>query len=116
MLVASRSKIGRVTGSSPAGPTKAVSKGTAFFATKMYHTYILYSKISDRYYIGSTGELSERLIKHNSRHKDFTGQATDWEIIYSEPYSTKSEALKREKEIKRWKSRAIVEWLVKSKQ
>jgi putative endonuclease len=82
----------------------------------MYHTYILYSKISDRYYIGSTGELSERLVKHNARHKGFTGQANDWVIVHSEPFSTKSEALKREKEIKGWKSRAMIERLIKSKQ
>ncbi|WP_333908728.1 GIY-YIG nuclease family protein [Marinigracilibium pacificum] len=39
-----------------------------------YHSYILYSRILDKYYVGHTGDLlTERLRKHNSNHKGFTG-------------------------------------------
>ncbi|HOZ51408.1 MAG TPA: GIY-YIG nuclease family protein [Chitinophagaceae bacterium] len=40
----------------------------------MYHTYILYSASLNKYYIGFTAdEINERLQKHNSNHKGFTG-------------------------------------------
>ena len=72
----------------------------------MFYTYILYSSTADKYYIGFTAnELSERLRKHNSHHKGFTGKFTDWTIVHSEMFATKREAMLREKEIKAWKSK-----------
>lgn len=66
-----------------------------------YHFYILYSPSRDRYYVGSTSDsLEERLRRHNSNHKGFTGGAGDWEIVYKEVYPTKREAYKRERDIK----------------
>jgi putative endonuclease len=66
----------------------------------IFYTYILYSNLKNKFYIGYTSdELSERLRKHNTDHKGFTGGVRDWELKYSEQYSTKSEAMKREKEI-----------------
>ena len=65
-----------------------------------FHIYILFSECQNKFYIGYTSdELSERLRKHNTNHKGFTGGVGDWELKYSEQYSTKSEAMKREKEI-----------------
>ena len=52
-----------------------------------------------------TSNLEERLKKHNSKSKGFTNQAKDWKHVFVESYTTKSEALIREKEIKSWKSR-----------
>ncbi|MFN9710615.1 MAG: GIY-YIG nuclease family protein [Bacteroidota bacterium] len=77
-----------------------------------YYTYILYSKQRDRYYIGSTGDiLEERLRRHNSNHRGFTGSANDWIYFYVEEFSSKEEAVKREKEIKLMKSRKYIESL-----
>ena len=54
----------------------------------MYTFYILYSKIKSHYYIGFTGDkFEERLRKHNSDHKGFTGKAGDWIIVYSEIFN-----------------------------
>ncbi len=66
----------------------------------MYLVYILYSANRNRYYVGYTGdELEERLKKHNSNHKGFTGKVADWKIVYTESFTEKNEAMKREKEI-----------------
>ncbi|MEM6830631.1 MAG: GIY-YIG nuclease family protein [Bacteroidota bacterium] len=63
--------------------------------------YILYSSNLDRYYIGTTcDDLLERLRKHNSNHKGYTGKTDDWLVVYTENHSTKMSALSREKEIK----------------
>ncbi len=78
----------------------------------MFYTYILFSTKKNKYYIGSTSNLEERIKKHNSNHKGFTGSEGDWEIVYKEVYETKSEAYKREMQIKRWKSRKMIEKLL----
>ena len=78
----------------------------------MHYAYILFSKSKNKYYIGSTSNLEERLNKHNSNHKGFTGGIGDWKIIYSEKFENYNLALKREKQIKKWKSRVMIEKLI----
>jgi putative endonuclease len=64
--------------------------------------YIL--KCSDgSYYIGHTNNIQERLIRHN------TGQGAKWtacrlpvKLVYKEIFSTELQAIKRERQIKRW--------------
>ncbi len=67
----------------------------------------------NKYYIGSTSDvLQERIRKHNSNHKGFTGAIGDWELKYFEEFPTKHDVLMREKEIKKWKSRKLIEKLI----
>jgi putative endonuclease len=81
----------------------------------MYTVYILYSAKLDRYYVGFTAQsVQERLQKHLGSHSGFTSKVKDWIIVYLETYQTKQEATKREKEIKRWKSRKKIEALINS--
>ena len=71
--------------------------------------YILFSQSADKYYIGHTCEnLLERLRKHNSNHKGFTGRSADWEVVYTEDYIDKTLAYAREREVKSWKSRVMI--------
>ena len=78
-----------------------------------YSVYILYSKTLDKFYFGYTGDsLDERLRKHNSQHKGFTGGLGDWIICYAETFESKTEAIKRERQIKNWKSRKLIEKLI----
>ena len=80
-----------------------------------FYTYILFSKTRNTYYIGHTGDdISERLRKHNSNHKGYTGKVGDWQIVYKESFATKAEAYSREREIKLWKSRKRIEQLIGS--
>lgn len=80
-----------------------------------FYVYILFSATANQYYIGFTGDdLSERLRRHNSNHKGFTGKYHDWKIVYTEPFNLKSDAIKREAEIKSWKSRLRIEKLIGS--
>jgi putative endonuclease len=80
-----------------------------------YTCYILYSKTLDKFYIGYTADnLSDRVRKHLSDHDGFTGKAKDWIISYAEVFETKSEAYKREREIKSWKSARRIQELITS--
>jgi len=81
----------------------------------MCFCYILFSQSLNKYYIGhSCEDLNERLRKHLSDHKGFTSKAKDWIIIHRENYNSKSEAYKREKEIKAWKSKSKIFQLIKN--
>ncbi len=78
-----------------------------------YIVYILYSKKLDKYYIGYTGDvLDERVRRHNSNHKGFTGGKGDWVIKHKELFNSKAQATSREKEIKSKKSRKYIERLI----
>ena len=80
-----------------------------------FYTYILYSEALDKYYVGSSNNVGERLEKHLTNHKGFTAKAKDWVLKYQEAYLTNSEARNREFQIKKWKSRKMIEKLIKNK-
>ncbi|TKB97870.1 GIY-YIG nuclease family protein [Pedobacter cryophilus] len=66
----------------------------------MFHTYILQSLKSGRYYIGHTQNLEERLERHQSGKVTATKNKGPWKIVYTEEFNTKIEANRRELEIK----------------
>ena len=77
-----------------------------------FYFYIIYSPTFDKYYIGHTNNLEDRLKKHNSNHKGFTGKANDWEIVYVETFESKNEAYNRERQVKAWKNRERIKSLI----
>ncbi|MCD4747370.1 MAG: GIY-YIG nuclease family protein [Bacteroidales bacterium] len=70
-----------------------------------YYFYILYSKSLNKFYYGHSNDIKERICKHNTNHKGYTGKANDWEIVYTEKHISKSEAYARERQVKKWKNR-----------
>jgi putative endonuclease len=77
-----------------------------------YFVYILYSPSLGSHYIGSCQEIEIRLKKHLCNHQGFTSKAKDWQLAYHESYPEKSGALKRERQLKRWKSKRRIEQLI----
>lgn len=69
----------------------------------MFIVYILKSKKTNRYYIGHTSNLCDRLSRHNGGKNKSTKSGTPWEVVYIEKYKTKTEAYRREFEIKSYK-------------
>ena len=82
----------------------------------MFHTYILQSEKTGNYYIGSTGNLEDRLIRHNTGRSKSTKSELPWKLVYTEEYETRGEAMKREIEIKSWKSHQRIAKLIQSKE
>lgn len=78
----------------------------------MYSCYILYSCLLDRYYVGHTEDIATRLLQHNNGESNYTSKAKDWELVYEETFSSRTEAHTREREIKKKKSRKYIEWLI----
>ena len=58
-----------------------------------FTVYILFSEIKNRYYIGFTSNIDDRLKRHNQKSKEFTGNVDDCKLVYTENYPTKEEAI-----------------------
>jgi putative endonuclease len=81
----------------------------------MYYIYILYSLKNDRYYIGQCEDIDKRLQRHNKGGIPSTRPFKPWELVYTETFGTRNEAMAREKEIKGKKSRKYIEKLISGK-
>ena len=68
----------------------------------MWFTYIL--RCADNsYYVGHTNALAARLTQHNSRRASrWTATRLPIELVYKEAHRTERQAIKREKQIKKW--------------
>jgi putative endonuclease len=80
-----------------------------------HFVYILESEKDHSYYIGSTHDLRLRLVHHNDGWTRSTKAKRPWRIAYMERFASKSDALKRERAIKRMKSRRYIESLIAGK-
>jgi len=80
----------------------------------MWFVYILYSAKIDRYYVGVTDNLAWRLERHNAGWGKYTKRGIPWKLVHSETFTTKSDALKRERQIKNRKSRIYIESLFRT--
>jgi len=75
----------------------------------MHYVYIIKSKRNGKRYVGTTSKLPEaRLADHNNGSNEFTRNNGPWYFLGSEAFSTKNEALKREKFLKSGQGR---KWL-----
>ena len=77
-----------------------------------YYVYILHSDSRQRYYVGSTVDLAKRVAEHNSAIGGFTHTGRPWKLVHSEIFTEKTEALKREKYLKRMKSAKFLRSLI----
>jgi putative endonuclease len=79
-----------------------------------YSVYILQSEKDGRYYIGYTSALEERLKRHNQGRSTYTRGKAPWKLVYQEVCGSKSEAMRRENEIKSKKDREYIARLVRT--
>jgi putative endonuclease len=69
----------------------------------------MHSAKHDKIYIGYSSDLEARILSHNKlATKGWTVKFRPWELIYSEPFATKAEAVKREKELKSARGRLFI--------
>ena len=69
----------------------------------MFYVYIIRSIKFGKFYIGIAQNLEKRLTCHNRGSTQSTKSYRPYQLLYFEKYNTKSEALKREKQIKSYK-------------
>jgi len=61
-----------------------------------FYLYIIYSKSFNRWYIGSSNNIHDRLRRHNAGNSKSTKSYRPWLLLYYEEFTTRSEAVKRE--------------------
>ncbi|NQV88317.1 MAG: GIY-YIG nuclease family protein [Parcubacteria group bacterium] len=69
----------------------------------MNFLYILQSLKDNRYYVGITSNLENRLSIHNNGYVRSTKNRIPFKIVYSESFKTRAEARAREKHFKSYK-------------
>lgn len=67
---------------------------------RVWYVYVLQSKKSGKWYIGSTNDLRKRILQHNSGKNKSTKYGIPWKIIYCEININKEDARAREKYLK----------------
>lgn len=68
-----------------------------------FTVYILYSALRNRYYTGSSADPYARLKEHNFGRVRSTKNGRPWKLVYIGKYSTRTEAIQRERKIKSYK-------------
>lgn len=79
----------------------------------MFFTYVIRNQQKGKIYIGQTVDIEKRLQCHNGLLKNKNTSYThknngDWEVVYSEEFESRSEAIKREKELKSYQGRQFI--------
>ena len=71
-----------------------------------YYVYILASKRNGTLYVGMTGNLGKRVVRHKERiGSKFTGDYEVNKLVYIEVCKDKQTATEREKQLKKWNRR-----------
>ena len=73
-----------------------------------FYVYILKSLSHKKVYIGQTENLDRRLREHNSGKSNYTAKFVPWEIVYTEKFYSRVNALEREKYFKSASGRKFV--------
>jgi len=64
--------------------------------------------------VGHTRDLPNRLQEHLNGRVPSTRHRGPWKLFYSEEFSTRSEASRRERQVKQMKSRSWIEQLARA--
>jgi putative endonuclease len=79
----------------------------------LFFIYILRSSKTNRFYVGSTKNVELRFIQHNQGKSISTRAGVPWELIHTQAFPTRSEAIRQEQKIK---ARGIERYLSDLKQ
>ena len=77
--------------------------------------YILFSKKHNKTYTGFTSNLIERFKSHNVLGvKGYTVKYRPWEVVYIEFFTSKTDAMRKEKFLKTGNGRGFIKELISS--
>ena len=77
-----------------------------------FFVYIIYSSSHDKYYVGQTNNVNNRLIRHNKGLEKYTRKGTPWILKAFKGFPTRKQAMNEERRIKNFKSRKRIElWI-----
>ncbi len=91
------------------GGSQVVQFSYLWYLVDLFFVYILQSKETYRYYIGSTKDIQRRLFQHNAGMMKSTRGLRPWRLVHSETFDTLAQARRRETQIKAWKNPRYME-------
>jgi putative endonuclease len=69
-----------------------------------YYVYILASRKNGTLYVGMTEDLAKRMVRHKGgQANEFTAKYDVLKLVYYEKHKSLEEAVKREKQLKKWR-------------
>ncbi len=66
-----------------------------------YYVYIIWSEKLNKFYVGSTQDLENRLSEHNNGEDNFTSKGVPWKLIWNIESENRAEAVRLENKIKK---------------
>lgn len=82
--------------------------------SRLWFVYVLASRKTNGWYIGSTYHMQKRLLAHNSGKNRSTAHGRPWKLIYCEIGLHKSDTRAREKYLKSGQGRRYLKNRLKS--
>ncbi len=79
----------------------------------MYYVYILYSESFDKFYIGQTNDLANRVKRHNAGSELYTKRYIPWILKWSTQKPTRAEAMVLEKKLKNLSKKRLLIFMEK---
>jgi len=83
--------------------------------TEKFFVYILQSMKDFSFYVGQCDDLDKRMSKHDDGMSKYTASKRPWRLVYFEMFNSRSDAIKREGQIKKMKSKKYIQSLVMSR-
>jgi putative endonuclease len=80
-----------------------------------YFVYVLKSEKDGIRYVGSGEDYLERLRRHNKGDYRFTKGHRPWQVVYTEKYGTRPEAVRRERFLKSGQGRKFLDDILKNR-
>ncbi len=89
-----------------------------FVNMDIFTVYVIMNE-NNKIYIGQTSDLENRLKRHNgllrNKAKSFTSKNKgEWKLVYKEDFSTRKEAMGREKQLKSCRGREFIKNKIKN--
>ena len=77
-----------------------LAAGSSASVNTMYYIYVLYSNIDDKFYVGYTEDLRQRMKEHDRKKSSSDKILKNLKLLYYEACLSKTDAQKREKQLK----------------
>ncbi len=74
-----------------------------------FKVYILWSELLQKFYVGNTNDVEDRLHRHNKGYETFTSKGRPWIMICNFNCKDRSEAVRLENRIKKRGIRRFLE-------
>ncbi|MBL7740028.1 MAG: GIY-YIG nuclease family protein [Chitinophagaceae bacterium] len=83
------------------------------FVLMCFFVYVLYSEAFDKFYVGQTNDIENRLARHNSGSVQATQPYRPWVLKWYVEKDSRAEAMKLEKKLKNLSKQKLIAFIQK---